>query len=92
MGVSRAHRSFLLGAPLDVVLPLLTDPTRLPELHPLIERVTVDLDGDEGGERVRRFTVEEHVPVFGIRVANRYIGEIRWAGTASRCGRGAGRR
>ena len=58
------HREAAFTATAETVLALVGDPLRLPELHPLIERV----------ERAvgPAFTVREHVPLGPFRLKNIY--------------------
>ena len=76
MSERRWHREFRVEAGADVVLALLRDPRRLPELHPLIEHVDVAETRHEGDVTVVPFAVTERVPLGPWRVENRYLGEV----------------
>lgn len=77
-GSVEVHRSFTLPAVPARVHEILRDPAWLPRLHPLIHRVVVTSRAEEGGEHVVRFEIDEHLPMFGLRVPNHYRGENRW--------------
>lgn len=77
MGSRTVERTFVLGTDPATVHAWMTDPDRLPELHPLIDRVEVTSRGEDHVA----FDVFEHVPFLGLRVPNRYRAENRWKGT-----------
>jgi Polyketide cyclase / dehydrase and lipid transport len=77
MGSRTVERTFVLGADPATVHAWMTDPERLPELHPLIDRVAITSRGDDHVA----FDVFERVPFLGLRVPNRYRAENRWKGT-----------
>jgi hypothetical protein len=56
------------------VRALLSDPLMLPQLHPLIERVTIRATRMEGQTRVIEFDLLERVPVGPFRYPNAYSG------------------
>lgn len=76
MAERRWHREFTVDVDADVVLALLRDPRRLPELHPLIERVDVEATRREGDVTVVPFSIAEHIPLGPWRVPNAYRGEV----------------
>lgn len=57
-----------VNGPIDAVYALLSDPTRLSVLHPLIERVTVTHRDDTRVE----VDLFEHVPMGPLRIPNAY--------------------
>lgn len=67
------HREAAFTATAETVLSLVGDPLRLPELHPLIERVERVVGGAEANEAGSvAFTVREHVPMGPFRLKNVY--------------------
>lgn len=76
MAERRWHREFTVDAAADVVLALLRDPLRLPELHPLIDRVGVEETRHDGAVTIVPFVVDEHISLGPWRVKNRYRGEV----------------
>jgi hypothetical protein len=64
------HREAAFTATAETVLALVGDPLRLPELHPLIERVERAVGVAEAGSVA--FTVREHVPLGPFRLKNVY--------------------
>jgi hypothetical protein len=76
MAERRWHRELTLQADADVVLGLLRDPRRLPELHPLIDHVDIEATRRDGDVTVVPFSIVEHVPLGPWRVKNTYRGEV----------------
>jgi hypothetical protein len=81
MGILTARkewrRTLHVAAPAADLLAFLADPTRLPSVHPLIDRIDVESDTTTDHERTLRFVIHEHVPLGPLRVKNRYRGEVR---------------
>ncbi len=74
MTTSQHHLEQRITATPSQVRALLSDPLLLPQLHPLIEHVTIRSTRMDGQTRVIEFDLLERVPVGPFRYPNAYSG------------------